>query len=279
MATPRSKTLSRTDLNAWRNAAIGRAFGRNLSIADIAHVFDLSQRQVRHLKVKWRATGDLTPAPIVGRPRSVSRIRAQRSFRNKVRTNPVRTAAQLSREAGVSRRTGGRVMTDLGLRSRARERRQKLTPRDKVKRKERAEGLLRRLRDGLGPRIFVDESKLELTPYLNSTKDRVIEAHPGDAGDAGINQRRRSQGLMVLGVFISDGRSWCHIFSERESVTGATFTAAMQQFFEWLRADGGIAPNSALFMDGAPAHTANATQEAMSHCMAEVGGELLRKSC
>ena len=74
MATPRSKTLSRTDLNAWCNAAIGRAFGHNLSIADIAHVFDLSQRQVRHLKVKWRATGDLTLAPIVGCPRIASCI-------------------------------------------------------------------------------------------------------------------------------------------------------------------------------------------------------------
>ena len=119
MATPRSKTLSRTDLNAWCNAAIGRAFGHNLSIADITHVFDLSQWQIHHLKVKWRATGDLTLAPIVGHPRSASRIRAQCSFRNKVQTNPVRTIAQLSREAGVSRRTGGQVMTDHGLCSRA----------------------------------------------------------------------------------------------------------------------------------------------------------------
>ena len=63
------------------------------------------------------------------------------------------------------------------------------------------------------------------------------------------------------------------------SVSQSLGPPSLLQFFEWLRADGGIAPNSALFMDGAPAHTANATQEAMSHCMAEVGGELLRKSC
>ncbi len=119
-------------------------------------------------------------------------------------------------------------MTDLGLCSRAQEWHQKLTPHDKVKHKECAEGLLWRLWDGLGPRIFVNESKLELTPYLNSTKDRVMEANPGDTGDAGINQCHRSEGLMMLGVFISDGRSWCHIFSQHESVTGATFTAAMQ---------------------------------------------------
>ncbi len=68
---------------------------------------------------------------------------------------------------------------------------------------------------------------------------------------------------MVLGVFISDGRSWCHVFSQCGSVNGTTFTAALQQFFEWLRADGDIAPYSALFMDGAPALTANATLAAM----------------
>ncbi len=67
----------------------------------------------------------------------------------------------------------------------------------------------------------MDESKLELTPYFYSTKVRVIEAHPGDAGDAGINQH-------------------CCIFCQRESVNGATVTAAMQQFFEWLRADGAL---------------------------------------
>ncbi len=55
---------------------------------------------------------------------------------------------------------------------RARERRQKLTPRDKEQRKLHAEGLLRCLWDGLGPKIFLDEAKMELNPYLNSTKDR-----------------------------------------------------------------------------------------------------------
>ncbi len=54
---------------------------------------------------------------------------------------------------------------------RTREKRQKLALEDKRQRKEWAERLLRCLRDGVGPNIF-DECKIELHPYLNSTKNR-----------------------------------------------------------------------------------------------------------
>ncbi len=80
---------------------------------------ELLQRQVRHFKVKWTVTGDLTPAPIEGCPTRAAHIHAQHSFQNKLRTNPVCTVAQLSSEAGVSQRTGGRVMEELELCSRA----------------------------------------------------------------------------------------------------------------------------------------------------------------
>ncbi len=121
----------------------------------------------------------------------------------------------------------------------------------------------------------MDEAHFELNPYLNSTKDHVIEAVAGDAGDAGINARQHSEGLMILGVFISDGRSWCHIYQQQETVSARTFTAAMRQFFCWLGGD--IPQNSLLIMDSPPAHTANVTQAVMSRLMAEVGGVLLGK--
>ncbi len=58
----------------------------------------------------------------------------------------------------------------------------------------------------------MDEACFELNPYLNSSKDRVIEAVAGDAGDAGINAHCCSEGLLILGVFVSDGISWCHVY-------------------------------------------------------------------
>ncbi len=77
---------------------------------------------------------------------------------------------------------------------------------------------------------------------------------------------------MVLGVFLSDGRSWLHIFQQGQTVTARTFITAMHRFFHWL--GGGID----LIMDGASAHTANATQAAMSRLMNGVGGALLAKN-
>ncbi len=119
MATRRSKTLSKTDLMASRNAAIVRAFTLpHVSNEDIAHIFDLKLRQVQNLRVKWRTTGDLTPVPKPGRPTSATTIRARSTIRRRVAQNPVQTVAQLSRDTGVSRTTGGRVIAALGLRSR-----------------------------------------------------------------------------------------------------------------------------------------------------------------
>ncbi len=53
----------------------------------------------------------------------------------------------------------------------------------------------------------MDKTRFELNPYLNSTKDRVIEAAAGDGRDASINARCCSEGLIILGVFVLGGRS------------------------------------------------------------------------
>ncbi len=137
-------------------------------------------------------------------PHTNSQMNAAQTFQEKVARNPVRTAADLSQESHISHWTGGRVLKDLGLCSRARQQRQKLTWADKLKRLKRGRQLFRRLCDGVGPWIFLDKAHFELNPYLNSTKDRVIEARAGDAGNAEINKRWQTQGLMVLGVFLSD---------------------------------------------------------------------------
>ena len=110
---------------------------------------------------------------------------------------------------------------------------------DKCQRLQCCRQLLAKLHGGVGPRIFLDEAKIELTPYTNSTKDWIIEVAAGVCGDLGMNKQCQSEGLMILGVFILDSRSWCHM---------------------------------------APAHMANVTQTCMSQCMVEVGGELLLKT-
>ncbi len=99
----------------------------------------------------------------------------------------------------------------------------------------------------------------------------------GDRDDAGINKHRRSEGLSILSVFLSDGRSWCHVFQHRQTVSLASFVAVMELFFQWLAGNGGIEDNSLLYMGGATAHTANVSQRHLSQHMVEVGGALVGK--
>ncbi len=93
------------------------------------------------------------------------------------------------------------------------------------------------------------------------------------AGDAGINALCRSEGLMIPGVFVSNGQSWCCVYQRWETVSARTFVATVREVFCWLGGD--IGENSLLVMDGAPVH--NVTQAVMTRLMGEVGGGLLGK--
>ncbi len=85
MATPRSKSLSWTELKASRNAAIQHAFTLpHVSNEDIAHIFDLRVHQVQNLRVKWRTRGDLTPVPLPGHPTSAVTVCTCHTFCRKV---------------------------------------------------------------------------------------------------------------------------------------------------------------------------------------------------
>ncbi len=138
----------------------------------------------------------------------------QCNFREKVRCDPLHIVAKLSRDAGISRCTGGCVMGNLNMRSRAHQKGLKLMARDKWQCHQQCRQLLQRLHAGTGPCIFLDEAKIDL--MWNSTKDRIIERVAGEftqdwmdltmtvmcllpvqvTGDAGINKRRPSGCLM-----------------------------------------------------------------------------------
>ncbi len=121
MVTCRSKTLSKTDLLSWCNEAIARAFERDINTADIAHIFDVTQRQVQRLRAQWHENGDITPVQRPGHPCSAQHLQARHTIAQKVARDPVQTVADLSRQSGISRMTGGVIIKELGLQSHARE--------------------------------------------------------------------------------------------------------------------------------------------------------------
>ncbi len=90
---------ARTDLQASWDAAIQRAFTLpHESNEDIAHIFDLRLCQVQNLRLEWRTSGDLTPAPQPGCLTSAITCYVCRTICRKVTQEPVWTVAQLSHE-------------------------------------------------------------------------------------------------------------------------------------------------------------------------------------
>ncbi len=77
MTTQCSKTLYKTDLQTWRNIGIQTDFGlEHVTIADAAHIFDLSPRQIYSLRRRWMESQDWTPTarPVCERKRYAGRL-------------------------------------------------------------------------------------------------------------------------------------------------------------------------------------------------------------
>ncbi len=186
----------------------------------------------------------------------------------------------MARQSGVGRTTGQKIVKDLGLRSRARERRHKLQPQDKINRQLKCEIILaHQLRPGRERLlIFEDEAKFELQPYVNSRMDRVIERRSGDAGDVAVNMRAKSQGIMVAGFWMSDGKKYLHVFNANESVCNESYRLVLDEFFLWLVVTYTQDElRDCLFIhDNAPCHTAIATQEYLGQCTDAVDGDFLK---
>ncbi len=201
------------------------------------------------------------------------------SMHGKIHHDLHSSIAQMSHENGVSGMTGQWIVRqDLGMRSRARKKKQKMTPANKEQHVQKCQRLLNRIRRCGSLRIFLDESKVELSPYANSCHDWITEVAAGDRGDIGINLQHHGPGFMILGVWISDGSGWFHTFQARETVIAAS-CRAMDDFFRWFRTTYTAEQHSGslLFMDGAPSHMSVATQNRISAAMIEVGGLLIGK--
>ncbi len=112
-------------------------FQCGITTGHLAHIFDHTERQIRDLRKKREGGQDGALIPKQGRRQSEARVHAQCNIRDKVRRDPVRTVAQLSKVVNISWFTSSRVMDHLNLRSRAHQRRQKVTARDKCQHLQR----------------------------------------------------------------------------------------------------------------------------------------------
>ncbi len=167
-------------------------------------------------------TGSCT---LPGRPHGATPLGAHQTCGEMVAADPLHTVASISKVAGVSRTTRGQIMQE-GWKSRAREQCLKLTARDKTP----AIKLLHTLCNGNGLRTFLGESNFEMTPYLGSARDTVIDAQTRDADDTRENKQCQGEDVLVLGAFLSDRRSWSNVFEQQLTVSSVTFSRCHGHF-------------------------------------------------
>ncbi len=259
----------RVDL-AWRNRRILRNLRNKVPLPTVARLFGLSADRVYRIKRNFLETGALAGAPRTGRPISYKMLRARVNIKRKVDRDPRRTAAGLAREAGISKTSAVLVLRSLGLASRARRRKQKLTPADKAKRAERAQKLINLLSNK--PRhslVFAsDEAWIDTDPFRNSRVDRIIVKKGQDPvdvrDDLGINQRQqRAPGVMIWGCTSSNGKSQVIVLPPKTRVNAVNYQELiLKPHVAWLKANftAQELKGSLWLQDSAPGHTARSTQ-------------------
>ena len=268
------------DIGAWRNKLIVRGLRRGHSKETIADLFRISVKSVLRIKRRYDLTG-LTAPIRHGSLEQQTTTEARQTFEEEIMRDPVTTNRKLSRLTGVSEATGCRIMRQLGVRSRARQRRQELTDFDKMRRKRRAKKLINLLKSRRAGAIIVssDECWIDTNSYRNSRLDRVVKPYAGFAGAAGVSQQKaHAPGVMVWGACASDGGSQCIVLDRGTKVDGEVYCQQIvAPHIEWLRQN--YAPEQLQgglwFQDSARPHTAAPTLDFLRQQLGAIGMRLV----
>ncbi len=163
---------------------------------------------------------------------------------------------------------------DLGMVSRVVQEKPLLTIDNREKRRERARKLLLRLKkeDAGKVRIFSDEKLFVADALVNRRNSRYLTDLPVNEVDESVRISPFSKApakVMVLGIVARDGKKCPIIFvPDGEKVTADSYQVLLHRHvIPWLSAT--YSEGSYVFQqDGAPAHTANSTQQFIESNMA-----------
>lgn len=201
-----------------------------------------------------------------GRPRTVRTKKLLKRVRQRYRRNPRRSVRSEAKKLKIARSTLHRAITrDLGFKAFKRCKRAGLTAAQKEKRLERCRILLRRFTDETVENIvFSDEKIFSIEQKLNAQNDRVYAAKLEDIPYhiRTVSQFAQSEGVMIWAaasanvkfplVFVKKGVKIDADYYRREILDGTVNVWA-----PILLPD----RNWTYQQDGAPAHTANITQD------------------
>ena len=236
--------------------------------AEIVNEIHMSPSTVKKVKRLKRAGQSLETAKRSGRPRSARTEEVIEHARLMTETPVRNNIAKFSREMGISRRSGGRLLKeDLKCKSlKIREVPSVGTSADK--RLAKTKLLLNWIKTGENSRkirIFSNEKLFVIDAKFHRQNDRYLSKVPVKAVDPSIKYNsvtKHPAKVMVLGIVGSDGKK-CHpIFIDQNvRMDSKVYQDILRRhFLPWLREN--YAPGTYVFQqDSAPCHASVSTAE------------------
>lgn len=257
-------------MNRAKRQPVVDQLARGLKPADIAKNLNVARSFVYSVKNDVADVGaeQAIDRKVRDAPRPVRSVELRDRVAERVREDPQVSIRELSRSTGIARSSMQRlVQEDLDLTSYRMKRPQAISDAGRHRRADRCRLLLNRLKgpDAGKVIIFSDEKFWTVEKAFNRQNDRFL-APSGDSSSVSEEHRvmprqQHAKGAMFLGVVASDGRIAPPIWVPAGvKVDSAEYVRMLQlHVIPWIRAN--YKPGTFVFQqDGAPAHTAAATQ-------------------
>ena len=215
---------------------------------------------------RFRETGSLSDKPRSGRPVTATTREMKSAVRSRVWRNPRRSVRKMALELKISRGSLRRIVNrDLGLSSFKRKRVHFLTDKIRAKRLSRSKGLLTRFANqGLEKVLFSDEKLFTVEEASNRQNDRILSTSASAILEEHkfVQRVQKPSSVMVWGGVSAIGRTSLVFIPMGVKINAVTYQNLV---LEPVVKDLGVnmfGNQPFLFQqDGAPAHTANSTQE------------------
>ena len=250
-------------------AAIIELFRSGKTAADILKAlnFPMKRRNFVYRTIsRFRETGSLSDKPRSGRPVTVTTRQMRSVVRSRVWRNPRRSVRKMALELKISRGSIRRIVNrDLGLSSFKRKQAHFLTETIKAKRLSRSKGLLTRFANqGLEKVLFSDEKLFTVEEASNRQNDRILSTKASVIPEELklVKRVQKPSSVMVWGGISAVGRTPLVFIPVGVKINALTYqNLILEPILKELKVNMFENQPFLFQQDGAPAHTANSTQE------------------
>jgi inhibitor of nuclear factor kappa-B kinase subunit alpha len=251
-----------------QSKAIVNLFHAGEPIPEISRKLGVPKTTIYYHIRKFKKLGITERKPGTGRRQTQRMARNINAVMDRINADPFVSIRQVARELEMDEKTARTICKDdLGVKSRARMKKQLVNTNCKEKRLQRAKLLLNVLKEKKQPVIFfTDEKIFDLDSVSNSRLDRYLS--PEKACDVPDHvrfkfQTKNPQNVMVFGLVASDGKTMPPFFWPKGTkVNTDEYIKVLEDVVKpWILANYGPHQKYIFQQDGAPCHTSNRTQK------------------